>query len=169
MRRSVVIAGDMTRVQTFVRVAPRVAFDVFTLELDRWWRHGPAYRIGGKHQGPLHLEPKLGGRVFQQYGKDGTAVHEIGAITIWDPPAHFAFTWRGINFQDADPATLVEVWFEPERDGTKVTLEHRGFAALRPDHPVRHGKETVAFVRDLGMWWGSLLTSLRELCAGETA
>ena len=160
------IAGDKVRVQTFVRVPPRAAFDAFTLEIDRWWGRGPAYRIGRKQQGPLHLEPQLGGRVFQAY--DGDAVHEIGAVTVWDPPAHFAFTWRGVNFASGDPSTLVEVWFEAERDGTRVTLEHRGFAALRPDHPVRHGKEVGVFIRDMGMWWASLLTSLRELCARET-
>lgn len=161
------IAGDKVRVQTYVRVAPHAAFDVFTLELDQWWRHGPEYRVGGKHQGPLHLEPKLGGRVFQQYGEAGAAAHAIGEITVWDPPARFAFTWRGFNFRGADPATLVEVWFEAERDGTRVTLEHRGFAALREDHPVRHGRPTVAFIRETAMWWGSLLTSLRMRCDGE--
>jgi len=162
-----VIAGDKVRVQTFVAVAQRAAFDVFTLEIDRWWRHGPAYRVGGKHQGPLHLEPKLDGRVFQQYGKAGTAVHEIGRITVWDPPAHFAFTWRGVNFKDADPATTVEVWFEQASEGTRVILEHRGFAALRDDHPVRHGQPVVEFIRELGMWWGGLMTSLRTACAGD--
>lgn len=156
------IAGDRVRVQTFVRVAQREAFDVFTLELDAWWRTGPAYRVGGKHVGPLHLEPRLGGRIFQQYGKAQAAVHEIGAITAWDPPAHFAFTWRGINFRDRDPDTVVEVWFEAATGGTRVTLEHRGFAALDADHPVRHGKPVEAFLRDLGLWWGSLVTSLRE-------
>lgn len=45
---------------------------------------------------------------------------------------------------------------------TRVTLEHRGFAGLRDDHPVRHGKAVDVFIRDLGMWWAALLTSLRE-------
>lgn len=156
------IAGDKVRVQTLVRVPRRAAFDVFTLELDAWWRQGPAYRVGGKHPGPLHLEPRLGGRVFQQYGKTGEAVHEIGAITAWDPPAHFAFTWRGINFRPADPATVVEVWFEATEAGTRVILEHRGFAALRDDHPVRHGQPVAEFIRELGLWWGSLATAFRE-------
>lgn len=155
------IAGDKVRVQTFVQVPIADAFDVFTLEIDQWWRSGPAYRVGGKQQGPLHLEPKLGGRLFQQYGPGGTALHEIGTITAWDPPAHFAFTWRGINFQPGD-ATTVEVWFEQRSDGTRVTLEHRGFASLPDDHPVRHGKPVTAFLRDLGLWWGGLMTSLRE-------
>lgn len=155
------IAGDKVRVQTFVAVSLADAFDVFTLEIDQWWRTGPAYRVGGKHPGPLHLEPRLGGRLFQQYGAGGSALHEIGKITAWDPPDHFAFTWSGINFA-AGEATLVEVWFEARGEGTRVTLEHRGFAGLRDDHPVRHGKPVVAFIGDLGMWWGALLTSMRE-------
>jgi len=154
-----VIAGDKVRVETFVRVTIADAFEVFTLEIDQWWRRGPAYRVGGKQPGTLHLEPKLGGRLFEVYGE--AKLHEIGAITIWDPPAHFAFTWRGINFAPAE-VTTVEVWFVASGEGTRVTLEHRGFAALRSDHPVRHGKAVDVFIRDLGMWWGSLLTSLRE-------
>ena len=153
---------DRVRVQTFVRVPIETAFDVFTLELDAWWRHGPRYRVGGKHPGPLHLEPKLGGRIFEQYGKTGEAVHEIGRITIWERPAHFAFTWRGINFKASDDDTFVDVTFEASGEGTRVTLVHSGFAALRDDHPVRHGKAAKEFLRDFGMWWGSLVTSMRE-------
>lgn len=156
------VAGDKVRVQTFVRVSRRDAFDVFTLELDAWWRQGPAYRVGGKNTGPMHLEPKLGGRVFQQYGPAKERVHEIGKIIAWDPPAHFAFTWRGINFKDSDADTTVEVWFEDGIDGTRVILEHRGFAALRPDHPVRHDQPPAEFIGELGRWWGSLATALRE-------
>lgn len=154
--------GDRARVQTFVRVSQRDAFDVFTLELDAWWGKGPAYRVGGKHAGALHLEPKLGGRVFQEYGAARDRVHEIGRITAWDPPAHFAFTWRGINFEHTDPDTVVEVWFEASAEGTRVTLEHRGFAAVRPDHPVRHGAPPAAFIARLGRFWGRLASSLRE-------
>lgn len=161
------IAGDKVRVEALVRVPIGDAFAVFTTEIDRWWRRGPAYRIGGKHVGPLHLEPELGGRIFQQYGAGGAAVHEIGRITVWEPPHRFAFTWRGINFRPTDAATVVEVWFAATASGTRVTLEHRGFAALPDDHPVRHGKPVAAFVRDLGLWWGGLLTGLRELAEPE--
>ena len=153
------IAGDKVRVQTFVRVAIEDAFDVFTLELDQWWRRGPAYRIGGKQPGALHLEPRLGGRLFEEYG--AAKLHEIGTITAWTPPTHFAFTWRGINFKPHE-VTTVEVWFEAREDGTRVTLEHRGFASLPDDHPVRHGKPVPIFIGEMGMWWGSLLTSMRE-------
>ncbi len=163
------IAGDKVRVQTFVRVPVAEAFDVFTLELDAWWGRGKAYRIGGKHVGPMQLEPRLGGRVTQSYGETGEAVHEIGTITIWEPPVHFAFRWRGINFEHTDPDTTVEVWFEASGEGTRVTLEHRGFAALRPDHPVRHGKPVVEFIGDMAMWWGSLATSMRQYAEDKEA
>jgi uncharacterized protein YndB with AHSA1/START domain len=156
-----VIAGDTVRVQTFVRVSITDAFEVFTLEIDQWWRRGPAYRVAGRSPGTLHLEPRLGGRVFEQYGEGGAALHEIGSITAWDPPNRFAFDWRGINFSPGEKTT-VEVWFEASGEGTRVTLEHRGFAALPPDHPVRHGKPVPAFIAEMGMWWGGLLTSLRE-------
>lgn len=155
------VAGDKARVQTFVRVPLQKCFDLFTLEIDAWWRRGRAYRVGGKHEGALHLEPRMGGRVFQEYGEQGSSVHEIGHITAWNPPEHFAFTWRGINFVPSDASTTVEVWFEASGEGTRVTLEHRGFAALRPDHPVRHGAPVVAFIAEIGRWWGSLVTALR--------
>jgi len=50
----------------------------------------------------------------------------------------------------------------PSPSGTLVTVTHRGFASLRPDHPVRHGEEVPAFIRMMALWWGDLLTSLRE-------
>lgn len=156
--------GDKVRVQTFVAVPPDVAFEVFTTEIDLWWGRGPRYRIAGKHPGTLHLEPKLGGRIFEQYGERGTALHEIGTITTWDPPHRLVFEWRAVNFVPGE-STTVEVSFEPSGDGTRVTLEHRGWAAIRGDHPVRHGKDVPAFLRDIGLWWGSLMTSLREHAA----
>ncbi|MDQ3364442.1 MAG: hypothetical protein M3680_03345 [Myxococcota bacterium] len=43
-----------------------------------------------------------------------------------------------------------------------MTLEHRGWSKIRDDHPVRHGKDVPGFLRDLGMWWAGLLTSLAD-------
>ncbi|HEY5934846.1 MAG TPA: SRPBCC domain-containing protein [Kofleriaceae bacterium] len=159
-------AADKVRVTTFVRVTVEDAFAVFTEEIDRWWRRGPAYRVSGRDPGTLHLEPRLGGRIFEQYGAEGSALHEAGTITIWEPPRHLAFEWRSVTFVPGE-STTVELWFEPSGEGTRVTLEHRGWTAIREDHPVRHGNPTGAFLRDLGMWWGGLLTSLREVIEGS--
>ena len=60
-----------------------------------------------------------------------------------------------------------EVLFEPSPSGTRLTVTHRGWRALRADHPVRHGQEVAAFIRMMGTWWGDLLTSLREHAASR--
>jgi uncharacterized protein YndB with AHSA1/START domain len=162
------IAGDQVSVTVRVEVAPDVAFEVFTTEIDLWWRRGIAYRASGKAQGVLVLEPKLGGRLFEEYiGPDGPAVHEAGRVTAWQPPSRLAFEWRGSNFA-AGESTEVEVSFTRTASGaTQVVLVHRGFAALPPDHPVRHGKPVAAFIRSIGMWWGDLLSAFRERATAE--
>ena len=58
--------------------------------------------------------------------------------------------------------TEVEVLFAQSPSGTLVTVTHRGWAAIRPDHPARHGHDVEAFIRMMGLWWGDLVTSLRE-------
>lgn len=145
---------DQARVTAFVEVSPDDAFEVFTLEIDRWWKRGPRYRVAGKEPGVMHLEPRLGGRIFEEYAPG--ALHEIGAITAWEPPARFAFDWRAVNFAPGE-ITHVEVTFVASGNGTRVTLTHRGWAAIRGDHPVRHGKPPGRFLADTGMWWASLL------------
>lgn len=59
--------------------------------------------------------------------------------------------------------TFVELTFTRTESGrTQVVLVHRAFAALRPDHPVRHGESAEVFIARFGLWWGGLMTSLRE-------
>jgi uncharacterized protein YndB with AHSA1/START domain len=158
------IAGDAVSVSVTVHVPPDVAFEVFTTEIDRWWRRGIAYRVAGRRPGTLHLEGRLGGRIFEEY--EGSGLHEVGRVTAWEPPARLAFEWRGANFAPGE-VTYVEVAFRAVAAGTEVSLVHRGFAALRPDHPVRHGEGAVAFIRRLGLWWGQLLASYRDRAARE--
>ena len=157
--------ADKATVTVFVDVSPADAFDVFTTEIDLWWRRGPAYRVAGKQPGVLHLEPRLGGRIFEEYG-GGTQVHEVGTITVWAPPAQLAFEWRSITFVPGE-TTWVDVRFVASGTGTRVTLEHRGWAAIRGDHPVRHGKPSGRFLGELGMWWAGLLRALSEQAAGR--
>ncbi len=157
------IEGDQVKVTVRVDVEPAVAFEVFTSEIDLWWRGGVAYRVAGRRPGRLAMEGKVGGRLFEQYeGADGTRTHQTGTVTAWDPPGHLAFEWRSANFQPGE-VTYVDVTFTRTESGaTELVLVHRGFAALRPDHPVRHGEPPAVFIGRLGRWWGSLLSSLRE-------
>jgi uncharacterized protein YndB with AHSA1/START domain len=157
-----VTAGDQARVQVTVAVEPAAAFRIFTEEIDRWWRRGLKYRVAGVRRGILCMEAGVGGRLFESFESGaGTRVIETGRVTAWEPPARLAFEWRATNFAPEE-TTEVEVVFRPSAGGTLVTVTHRGWSRLRPDHPARHGMEAAAFLRATGMWWADLMTSLRE-------
>jgi uncharacterized protein YndB with AHSA1/START domain len=156
------IKGDQVTVSVSLAVEPAAAFRVFTEETDLWWRRGIAYRAAGRNPGTLCFEPRLGGRLFESFdAPDGPKLIEFGQIKVWEPPSRLLFEWRGVNFKPGE-STEVEVRFEATRSGTLVTLQHRGFAALPPDHPVRHHQDEREFIARLGMWWNRLLGSLRE-------
>jgi uncharacterized protein YndB with AHSA1/START domain len=156
------IPGDAATVSVFVAVPPDSAFQVFTEEIDQWWRTGPRFRIGGKRAGRIYFEPGPSGRLFETFDvASGTRTFEVGKVTVWEPPARLALEWRGVNFKPGEK-TFVEVTFEPMRDGTTVTVRHSGWSALPPKHPARHGLEGPAFTRTIGLFWGDLMTSLRE-------
>ncbi len=160
--------GDQARVSVSVAVPPADAFRIFTEEVDLWWRRGLKYRVGRGTEGILHLEPMVGGRLFETYTTAaGPRVAETGRVTAWEPPARLVFDWRAVNFAPGEK-TEVEVRFEASGNGTLVTVTHRGWSRIRLDHPARHGQEMVAFVRMMGMWWGDLMTSLREHAARGT-
>lgn len=152
------IAGDSAAATVYVAVSPDDAFDVFTTEIDLWWRHGRRFRIAGKKPGKIVFETKLGGRLFEVVGE---RTFVVGSVIEWEPPRRLTLEWRNVNFA-AHEKTHVEVTFTPQGDGTMVRVVHRGWAAIRGDHPARHGQDVPAFLRMMGMWWGDLLTSLRE-------
>lgn len=161
--------GDSASASVFVRVARADAFDIFTREIDAWWRTGPQYRIAGRRRGQIFLEPKIGGRMFETFElSTGSRTIEVGKVTEFAPPARLALEWRGVNFKPHEK-TFVEVSFEEQGEGTMVTVRHRGWSALPDDHPARHGKTGADFARMIGMWWGGLLTSLREHVDQRTA
>jgi uncharacterized protein YndB with AHSA1/START domain len=155
-------AGDAARVTVFVAVTPEDAFEVFTREIDAWWRSGPKYRIAGRRRGRLAFEAGLGGRLFETFELDsGSRTIEVGRVTAWEPPGRLELEWRGVNFKPGE-STRVEVSFRASGEGTEVTVLHGGWSALPADHPARHGLQGADFSRMIGMWWGGLMTSLRE-------
>jgi len=156
------IPGDQARVSVLVAVPPEVAFRIFTEEIELWWRRGLKYRVARGQRGVIHLEPGVGGRLFESFEVGAeTRVIETGRVTVWEPPSRLVFDWRAVNFAPTEK-TEVEVTFEPSPSGTQVTVTHRGWSKIRPDHPVRHGLEVVAFIRMKGLWWSELMSSMRE-------
>ncbi|MEZ4300590.1 MAG: SRPBCC domain-containing protein, partial [Polyangiaceae bacterium] len=129
---------DQARVSILVRVPVDVAFRVFTEQIDQWWRRGPRFRVAGRNQGILFLEPRAGGRLYESFEAQGeTRVFETGKVTVWEPPSRLVLTWRTSNF-GPEELTEVEVRFAESASGeaTEVTVTHRGWSALREDHPV---------------------------------
>jgi uncharacterized protein YndB with AHSA1/START domain len=158
-------ASDVVTVSVTVPADPATAFDIFTKETDLWWRRGPKFRIAGRQPGVLRFEPWVGGRFIEEFeSPSGLQVFTRGTITVWQPPGRLKFEWQGVNFAPGE-STHVEIAFEAVPTGTRVTVRHSGWAALRPDHPVRHGQPGPDFIRMTGLWWGDLMTSFRELTA----
>jgi uncharacterized protein YndB with AHSA1/START domain len=162
------MSDDTIRVTTVVAVDPATAFAVFTEDLDLWWRKGPRYRPLAHPNGVMQLEPGVGGRLLEVFGEDGGERFELGRVRVWKPPERLVLLWRSRDFA-ADEETEVEVRFEPVEKGTLVKLEHRGFAALRDDHPSRHGLgRGPAFAASMGLWWGELLLAAQDRAARKT-
>jgi uncharacterized protein YndB with AHSA1/START domain len=148
---------ETARVTTVIAVSPAAAFAIFTEETDRWWRREAMHRFGPR-PGLLRFEGGAGGRLVEVF-EDGPPF-EVGKVLVWEPGARLVFEWRGRDFAP-DERTEVELRFEPEPDGTRITLEHRGWDALRPGHGARHGLSGTAFEAMIGLFWGDLLTGLR--------
>jgi uncharacterized protein YndB with AHSA1/START domain len=167
---------DKARVSLRIAAPRDLAFSVFTGEIDAWWRHGKRYRMGVAERSVMRLEPGVGGRLTETVvlgAGSRERVFEMGRVTAWEPPARLVIEWRAVNFAPSDPSTEVEVTFERaighSGEGTLVTLEHRGWSAIRADHPARHGEEARAFIASMGRWWGDLGTALREHVARRAA
>lgn len=157
-----VAAGDQARVGIRVDVSPALAFEVFTQEINLWWRRGPRFRTMRGDRGVICLEPGVGGRVFESVREGGAeTVIVLGRITAWEPPRRLLLEWRNSNFAP-DERTEVEVVFEAQGEGTFVTVTHRGWSRIRPDHPARHGLDNAAFLRMMGMWWADQLRTLAQ-------
>jgi uncharacterized protein YndB with AHSA1/START domain len=157
--------GDQVTVSVVVAVEPAMAFEVFTQETDLWWKRGPRFRIAGHRPGLLQFEAGVGGRLFETFeAESGEKVFVVGRVTAWEPPSRLVLEWRNANFAPNEH-TEIEVLFEPAGGGTRVTVQHRGWASLRSDHPARHNLAAPAFSRMMGLWWSDQLTALREFVA----
>jgi Activator of Hsp90 ATPase homolog 1-like protein len=142
-----------------VAADPQVAFDVFTTGVDAWWLRGPAHRFRAPWDGKLLFEPGPAGRLIEEYADGTTFV--IGRVVQWEPGRRLLLSWRLPNFKDTE-TTEVDVHFEPIDGGTRVSVEHRGWDALRAGHPARHGTSGRDFQYMKADLWAQNLTSLRR-------
>ena len=105
--------------------APERAFVTFTEGIASWWPLA-THSLGKERALTAVMEGRVGGRLYEVWD-DGTE-RPWGTLVDWDPPRRVAISWK-VN-PDAAAPTDLEVRFEPEGDGTRVELEHRGWARL---------------------------------------
>ena len=153
---------DSVIVTTVVAVDPATAFEVFTNEVDAWWKHGPRFRTGREGESRIRFEPGVAGRLIEAFDEDADPF-VLGRITVWEPSKQLVFQMGGRDFAQGEE-TEVDVRFEAVAQGTRVTVEHRGWDAFPANHPVRHGLMGGAFTSMMGAFWGDLLVSHRAVC-----
>jgi uncharacterized protein YndB with AHSA1/START domain len=152
-------AKENARVTTVIAVDPATAFAVFTEEIGAWWRPKVRDLFREGRTGVMKFEPGPNGRLVEVYADAPEDLFEVGRVLTWIPGERLVFEWRQRGFRPRD-MTHVEVRFEAVEQGTRVTLEHRGWDSFPPEHPARHGWTGEAFVSMIGLRWGDQLTSL---------
>jgi uncharacterized protein YndB with AHSA1/START domain len=153
---------DCVRVTTFVAVDPADAFTIFTQETNLWWRRAPRFRR--LSNGSLRFENQ---ERLVEIAEDGSR-HDIGRILSWEPGKRLTFEWRAKEF-GADELTQVDIRFEAAPGGTRLVIEHSGFAKLSQGHKARRGLEGEAFLSMMGLWWGDLVTSYRQRATARSS
>jgi len=81
----------------------------------------------------LILDPKMDGLFFfRSHKKEGEGKPHYGRFTVLDPPSKVQYTWMPPNTGGLE--SLVTVTFQPEGDGTLLTLRHSNL----PDDELGH-------------------------------
>jgi uncharacterized protein YndB with AHSA1/START domain len=144
---------------TLVAADPATAFEIFTAEVDAWWKRGPMYRPAVRGAGVLKFEPGVGGRLLETY--DDGSNYEFARIRVWEPARRLVFDMFARAFRPGE-STEVEVLFEAEGENTRVTVTNRGWERFAGDHPVRHGVDQSAFNDMMSIWWADLLVAIKS-------
>lgn len=103
--------SDSVTASVEVAVSPDVAFDVFTQEIDSWYRVDPDTLPDVTRTAAIRFEPHVGGRLIDVHDLATGEGREIGRVTMWE-------RGRRLAFVDND-GTEVEVVFEPGGAGTR--------------------------------------------------
>ncbi len=108
-----------------VRRSVEDAFRLFTEGIGKWWPLKEGFSFGRERAQDIFIEGRVGGRLCERFS-DGTEF-EVGRVTRYQPPHLVVFTWQPPEWEGG--ATEVEVRFRADGAGTKLELEHRGWAA----------------------------------------
>ena len=104
---------------------PTAAFRRWTTDIATWWPV-KTHSVGQQKVKRLVFGAGVGERCYEVW-HDGTE-KEWGRVTAWDPPRLVRYTWY--PDRTAESAQDIEVRFEPEGEGTRLTLTHTGWERL---------------------------------------
>ena len=108
-----------------VPLPPERAFEAFTQDLDTWWPLDSHSLSAADGLLPQRVEVKQTG-VYETL-HDGRR-EPWGSVTAWDPGARFAMKWH-VGRPEKD-STFLDVRFEAQGSGTRITLIHDGWDVL---------------------------------------
>jgi hypothetical protein len=120
------------RVSIHVDVDPDTAFEVFTGEIDAWYKRGPHSFFDSERCVGLRFEPFVGGRLVEVYDRDTGEGRTMARVEVWEPGKRLVF----VDGRE----TEADVVFEKSGTGTRVTLEHRGLERLAAHEAERHAR-----------------------------
>lgn len=141
-----------------IKASPERVFEAFTTEIAIWWRPNGLFAFTPRSPGVMAFETGEGGRRLVERLASGK-VFEVGQVRVWRPGERLVVGWRQATFAP-EVDTEVEVRFEAVEDGTRVTVEHRGWDSVPAPHVARHGFPDGLFLRRHGEWWRDLLAGL---------
>jgi uncharacterized protein YndB with AHSA1/START domain len=108
------------------------AFRLFVEGIDRWWPTEVFSRAADGQYGDgvtatrVVFEAQVGGRLYEITSRGVEAAW--AEVLAFEPPDRLLLAWKPNDREE--PLTEVEVRFEPDGDGTIVSLEHRGWERL---------------------------------------
>lgn len=111
-----------------VPVNPERAFDAFCREFSRWWPLA-SHSLARDRAASCSFEPSFGGRIFET--DVAGSQQDWGRVIAFESPRRCRFSWH-----PGRPVTIgqwVEVTFDPEAGGSRVTLTHGGWERLGPE------------------------------------
>jgi uncharacterized protein YndB with AHSA1/START domain len=119
---------DAVTSSVLVPLAPEAAFELFTDRFSAWWPMD-SHHIADADAAEVFLDARPGGRWYER--SENGAECDWGRVLEIDRPHRILLAWQLTPEWKFDPdqkkATQVEVTFDAEENGTRVTLTHSGF------------------------------------------
>jgi uncharacterized protein YndB with AHSA1/START domain len=110
-----------------VPLSPERAFELFTDGFGSWWPREFSWSQDVLEE--IAMETAESG-LLREIGPHGLRL-DWGRVLEWEPPRRLAFSWQISPSRVPEPnpakASEVEVRFEPDGEGCRMQLVHRGF------------------------------------------